>query len=234
MVKRPTRRRLRKSNRRVRKRTYTLYSPTKVPGAFSQTGGAQPYPMHGGSPLLRPLLDGSDAPPITDQARIDFNVRFQPTVKAREDGPTFTTYQTAHEPYPVWSTPTPPTQYAIICWDPDAQKKSFLHWLVINCTTADNSDGKVICSWHPPSPPPGTGEHRYIIGLFKQGGPIQVPDISDRAGFNPTSFATQHNIQAVAYRGFRVVATAAPPPNSNPNGAAPPNSVQPIPSPNSI
>jgi phosphatidylethanolamine-binding protein (PEBP) family uncharacterized protein len=160
----------------------------------------------------RGLLDNADAPPIGQATPIDFNVRFQPTIKAREDGPTFTTYQTAHEPYPVWTAPTPPTMYTILCWDPDVPKKSFLHWMIVNCATADNSDGKVVASWTPPSPPPGTGEHRYIIGLFKQNGPVNVEEIVDRTGFNPTTFSTQHNLSALAYKGFRVKSADGPAP----------------------
>jgi len=169
----------------------------------------------GGGP--KPLLEGADAPPITNPTPVDFNARFQPSVKVREDGPTFTTYQTAHEPYPVWSAPTPPTMYAIICWDPDATKKSFLHWLVVNCASTDNSDGKVLASWAPPSPPPGTGEHRYVLGLFKQAGPISIPEITDRTNFHPTNFATQNGLTPLAYRGFRVkAADTPPPPQANP------------------
>lgn len=155
----------------------------------------------------RALLDGADAPPINHGTPIDFNVRFQPTIKAREDGPTYTTYQTAHEPYPVWTAPTPPTMYAIICWDPDAPNKSFLHWMIINCKGADNSDGIVVAPWSPPSPPPGTGEHRYIIGLFMQNGPIDIPEITERGAFNPTIFASQNGLLPVAYKGFRVKST---------------------------
>lgn len=151
------------------------------------------------------LLDHSDAPAITHQEHIDFNVRFQPTVKANEQGPKFSTYQTAHEPYPVWTTPKPPIQYLIVCWDPDVKEgKSFLHWLVINCSGADNSDGRVVASWYPPSPPPGTGEHRYVIGLMKQQGPLDIPEITDRMNFNATEFAQKHNVSPIAYRGFRV------------------------------
>ena len=178
---------------------------------------------------LKPLLEAADAPPITNQAQVDFNVRFQPSLKAREDGPTFTTYQTAHEPYPVWSAPTPPTMYSIICWDPDAPKKSFLHWLIVNCTTADNSDGVVVASWSPPSPPPGTGEHRYVLGLFKHENKIITPEIVDRTGFNPTTFASQNGLTPVAYRGFRVkAADAPPPPQANPTPSSSAISIPPI------
>jgi len=150
-------------------------------------------------------LDHADAPAITNPEPIDFNVRFQPTVKANEQGPKFSTYQTAHEPYPVWTAPKPPTTYTIVCWDPDVKEgKSFLHWLVVNCSGSDNADGKVIASWYPPSPPPGTGEHRYVIGLMKQEKPIDIPEITDRMSFNPMEFAQKHALSPMAYRGFRV------------------------------
>ena len=182
-------------------------------------------PQEGGNPA-RSILDSADAPPISGQAQVDFNVRFQPSVKANETGPLFTTYQVAHEPYPVWSAPTPPNLYTVICWDPDtpADKKSFLHWLVVNCSKADNSDGKVLSSWYPPSPPPTTGEHRYVLGLFNQTQPIQIPEITDRTKFNASTFAQQNGLTALAYRGFRVKAIDAPPPqeaNPNTNGVLP-------------
>ena len=173
----------------------------------------------------RGLLDNADAPQVAQGAQVDFNVRFQPTVKANEFGPTFTAFQTAHEPYPVWTAPKPPTMYTIICWDPDSPKKSFLHWLIVNCAAADNADGKVVNSWAAPSPPPGSGEHRYILGLFKQDGPIDVPEFTDRTGFNLIEFAKKYNITALAYKGFRVKAADSPPPasaNPLPNANAPP------------
>jgi phosphatidylethanolamine-binding protein (PEBP) family uncharacterized protein len=183
------------------------------------------------------LLQNADAPDVVPIGNFDFHVRFQPTVKATEQGPKFTTYQTAHEPYPVWTAPTPPTRYAIICWDPDVpQAKSFLHWLVVNCGGTDPGDGKVIASWHPPSPPPGSGEHRYIVGLFKQNAEIMIPEITDRTNFNAKTFAERNGLVAIAYRGFRVdtppifvptpalpapPAPAPPPPPPPPAPAAP-------------
>jgi phosphatidylethanolamine-binding protein (PEBP) family uncharacterized protein len=149
------------------------------------------------------LLDHADAP-ATTVTGVDFIVRFQPTVKATEFGPTFTTYQTAHEPYPVWTAPTPPAKYLVVCWDPDVKEgKAFLHWLVINCG-ADIAEGKVIASWYPPSPPPGSGAHRYIIGLMQQKEDIDMQEITDRTNFNPMNFAQTHSLAPVAYRGFRV------------------------------
>jgi phosphatidylethanolamine-binding protein (PEBP) family uncharacterized protein len=207
-------RRLRHKQRRVK----------RSKGKTFRQGGGGPKPL---------LEESTNAPAITVQGpKVDFNVRFQPSVKAREDGPTFTTYQTAHEPYPVWTAPTPPTMYTIFCWDPDATTKSFLHWLIVNCTQADNSGGKILAPWSPPSPPPGSGEHRYVLGLFAQTKPIDIPAITDRTNFNPPNFATQNGLTPLAYTGFRVVAAdTPPPPQANPQNAPPPppNSVPAIP-----
>ena len=181
-----TRRKLRKPRRR-----------------FTQRGGGAPG---------RPLLDGADAPPINQPSNIDFNARFQPTLKCGLHGPTFTIYQTAHEPYAVWTPPTPPVMYTLMCWDPDVpQGKSFLHWMVTNCSGVDASGGKVVAAWVAPSPPPGTGEHRYVIGLFNQSGPIEVGEIADRTNFNPMTFSGKNNITPLSYIGFRVVAAEQPP-----------------------
>ena len=187
-----------------------------------QSGGGEPS---------RSLLDSSDAPPIIGMAGLDFNVRFQPSLKAREDGPVYTIYETAHEPYPVWTPPTPPTLYSIMCWDPDASAKSFLHWLVVNCKGSDNSDGKVLAKWSPPSPPPGTGEHRYIIMLFEQTKPIDISEITERGNFNPNTFATANGMKALMYRGFRVKAADGPPPPPAPLPQPPPLPPQPAPLP---
>jgi hypothetical protein len=231
----------RKGKQRKGRHTKKAADPSKQhPGA---TPEVDEHPMlrnvrkilqSGGGGPVRPLLEESDAPPVSGKAGIDFNVRFQPSLKAREDGPLYTIYQTAHEPYPVWTAPTPPTQYAIICWDPDAAAKSFLHWLIVNCKGTDNSDAKVLAKWSPPNPPPGTGEHRYIIGLFEHTKPIELPEITEREKFNPSTFATANGLTAIAYRGFRVKAADGPPPKPAPEAppplpqAPPPQPPQPV------
>jgi hypothetical protein len=180
------------------------------------------------------LLDNSDAPQVVPQGNIEFNVRFQPTLKANEHGPKYTTYQTAHEPQAIWTPPTPPTKYTILCWDPDVKEgKSFLHWLVVNCGGTDSSEGKVIASWQGPSPPPGSGEHRYIIGLFKQEKDLDLPLMTERSGFHPTTFAKENGLSPIAYRGFRVetpplfvAEPPEPPPPPPPPPPAPPAQAQ--------
>jgi hypothetical protein len=209
MGKRPTKNR----HRRVRRRRLT-----------------KRVKQQGGNPI-RTILDGSDAPPITGNTQVEFNVRFQPSLKANEAGPLFTPYQVAHQPYPVWSAPVAPNMYTIICWDPDVpqERKSFLHWLIVNCSKADNSDGLVLANWYPPSPPPTTGEHRYVIGLFNQTKPLTKPPITERTKFNATTFAVENGLTPVAYRGFRVKASDfTPPSGANPNtGGVIPDPVMP-------
>ena len=214
-------RRQRRVTRRMRHQHVQQSVPLELyprPSMYQQGGGQ------------RGLLESADAPPITNHTNIDFNARFQPTLKLREDGPTYTVYQTAHEPYPVWTAPAPPTMYTVVCWDPDVNPgKSFLHWLITNCKETDPSGGSVVASWTPPSPPPGSGEHRYILGLFKQEGPIQVPQIMDRTNFNATNFATTNKLSPIAYKGFRVLATPAPAPPPPPANANPPPVLPPPP-----
>jgi phosphatidylethanolamine-binding protein (PEBP) family uncharacterized protein len=57
--------------------------------------------------------------------------------------------------------------YTLIMYDPDAINGTFIHWLVVNIKD-DTNNGKIILSYKGPSPPPKTGEHRYIFELYEQ------------------------------------------------------------------
>ena len=149
-----------------------------------------------------PLLDNSDNVPITTPSSIEFNVRFMPSLKATEEGTVLTIYQAQPEPHATWTAPPPNILYTLICWDPDAPEKSFLHWLIINCSGSEVSTGKVITNWSPPSPP--SGQHRYIFGLFQQAGPLIMAPMDSKGGFNPSTFATQHSLAPLKYKGVRV------------------------------
>lgn len=62
--------------------------------------------------------------------------------------------------------------YALIVTDPDAPPKqpgkSYLHWLVVNIQMGDLESGRQIVSYQKPTPPPGTGRHRYLFQLYEQ------------------------------------------------------------------
>ena len=149
-----------------------------------------------------PLLDNSDSVPITVPSSVEFNVRFMPSLKATEEAPVLTFYEAQPEPHVTWTAPPPNILYTLLCWDPDAPEKSWLHWLIINCSGTDTTTGTVVTKWFPPSPP--TGQHRYIFGLFQQAGPITMNPMDSKGGFNPSTFATQHSLTPLKYKGIRV------------------------------
>lgn len=53
-------------------------------------------------------------------------------------------------------------------YDPDTLKGTFIHWLKINITGNDIKTGNIILPYKAPSPPKGTGIHRYIFELYEQ------------------------------------------------------------------
>jgi len=166
-----------------------------VPGRLFQQGGGSTGPL---------LLDNADAVAITNTVNVDFNVRFQPTIQASPFGAVLSRAEARPEPHPLWTKPVAPAMNTLICWDPDAPEKSWLHWLVVNCTDDSPASGKELTPWFPPGPPPGTGEHRYIFGLFQQKDPIDAAPMPNGGKFNATAFATQYGLTPLAYKGIRV------------------------------
>ena len=63
--------------------------------------------------------------------------------------------------------------YTLIMYDPDAINGTFIHWLVVNIKD-DINNGKIILSYKGPSPPPKTGQHRYIFELYEQDKTINI------------------------------------------------------------
>ena len=153
---------------------------------------------------LAGLLDNADGVPIVHQQNVDFHAKFQPHLKASDLGDTLTIEQAQSEPHTYWKHPPPSIFYTLVCWDPDAAEKSWLHWLVINCDGPDPTTGDIIVDWSPPSPPKGSGLHRYIFGLFQQVGKLTIPPMKSSGGFNPATFATEHKLAPLVYKGIRV------------------------------
>jgi phosphatidylethanolamine-binding protein (PEBP) family uncharacterized protein len=88
----------------------------------------------------------------------------------------------------------PDKLYTIIIWDPDApHSPSFLHWLVTNIPGDDIARGTVLQSYYPPSPPAGSGEHRYYIGLYEQSRQIS-PGKVNQNGFQIDSFVSRFGL----------------------------------------
>jgi phosphatidylethanolamine-binding protein (PEBP) family uncharacterized protein len=101
----------------------------------------------------------------------------------------------------------------LICTDPDAPGPNapWLHWLVVNWKGAqlEVQSAEEIVAWAPPTPPPGSGVHRYQFRVFKQEGPIRSNPPAGRAAFPLDSFVAEHRLIPLAETTFRVAAAAA-------------------------
>jgi len=97
--------------------------------------------------------------------------------------------------------------YTLICIDPDAPSpehpefRHWLHWLVINIpgTGGDHVDphkGHTLAPYMGPSPPAGTGPHRYCFVVYEQSSTIdpasvmenRVEKMEQRKGFSLEEF----------------------------------------------
>ena len=70
--------------------------------------------------------------------------------------------------------------YTLILYDPDAVGGTHIHWVIINITNNDIKTGNIIIPYKGPSPPVGSGKHRYIFGLYKQNGENIFDSINER------------------------------------------------------
>jgi phosphatidylethanolamine-binding protein (PEBP) family uncharacterized protein len=99
--------------------------------------------------------------------------------------------------------------------DPDAPSPDnptladYRHWLVVNIRGRYLADGVLygdfLTRYMEPSPPQGSGYHRYFLYLFKQPDEsLKFDDVpQNRAHFNPEEFASQYDLgQPVAVNYF--------------------------------
>lgn len=146
------------------------------------------------------VLQGADAPPLSSSSP-------KPVLKvagATNAAPFQVEATVQAQPVVSWTSPPPETYYTLVAWDPDAPAKSWLHWLITNITGSNPTTGEEVVTWSPPTPPPGTGPHRYIFGLFSHEQPIDVSPPQSRGNFSPSTFAANHKLTFIAYQAFRV------------------------------
>jgi phosphatidylethanolamine-binding protein (PEBP) family uncharacterized protein len=126
-----------------------------------------------------------------------------PSFQASEELPTKLLPETQAAPTISW--PSSSSLKTILCWDPDAPAKSWVHLLSINCSGTDPSSGTEVFSWDPPSPPAGTGRHRYLFTLYEQKGPIELT-LSERGNVAVEEIVQQKGLKKIAEVGFKTAA----------------------------
>lgn len=87
--------------------------------------------------------------------------------------------------------------------DPDATVPSYLHYLVINIKNGDIVSGDVIVPYVGPTPPPGSGTHRYIFEQLEQTSPFNIAG-PERSKFDISNFKKMNNLALKASKMFRV------------------------------
>jgi phosphatidylethanolamine-binding protein (PEBP) family uncharacterized protein len=124
------------------------------------------------------------------------------------DGSIFEQVDTVQEPTVKWTPPDPSDMYlfrTLLCFDPDAKGRSWLHWLVVNATHDAPLSGETFISWEHPTPVEGT--HRYYFCLFQHIEKVR-PDSrpNERGYFDVRKFLNEYGMQPVADSMIRVVA----------------------------
>lgn len=71
-----------------------------------------------------------------------------------------------------------------------------LHWMITNMDHT-GAGGDAVCAYLPPTPPKGTGYHRYVFALYKQQGPISVEKMDQYCTMSSAEFAQTHKLQPV-------------------------------------
>ncbi|TKR81493.1 hypothetical protein L596_015355 [Steinernema carpocapsae] len=83
--------------------------------------------------------------------------------------------------------------YTLVMVDPDARPsvREWRHWLVMNIPGNLVTKGDVVTPYAGPSPPPGSGFHRYIVLAYKQLGKLDIGDLKSapREQFRVAQFA---------------------------------------------
>jgi len=107
--------------------------------------------------------------------------------------------QVKGEPKLSWPVKNQNDLFTLIFVDPDApsrrdpSKAEFRHWIVINIPGNQVSKGETVLPYIGPSPPEGTGLHRYVLLIFKQKEKIQT-SMKSRPNFKTQEFAKKLNL----------------------------------------
>jgi phosphatidylethanolamine-binding protein (PEBP) family uncharacterized protein len=68
---------------------------------------------------------------------------------------------------------------SLFMYDPNAVGGIVVHWLVLNIPqNSDITEGKTNREYRPPSPPQGSGKHKYMFKLYTHDQPLNIPQDS--------------------------------------------------------
>ncbi|TQM30996.1 phosphatidylethanolamine-binding protein [Nocardia bhagyanarayanae] len=116
--------------------------------------------------------------------------------------------QTASAPDLEWSVPDGESAaYAVLMFDVDAPSRStshglcWLHWAVGDIPGLDIARGSEIVPYAGPTPPKGSGPHRYVLVVYRQAEEMGVRQLG-RPKFDPLRFAHSQELEPIAANFF--------------------------------
>ncbi|KAL1460502.1 hypothetical protein WDU94_012479, partial [Cyamophila willieti] len=102
--------------------------------------------------------------------------------------------------------------YTLVMTDPDApsrkdpKAREWRHWLVVNIPGSDIAKGHTITEYAGPTPPKGTGLHRYVLLVYKQPKELDFAESKEsnwpRKSFSVQKFAEKYNLQDLVAGNF--------------------------------
>lgn len=105
---------------------------------------------------------------------------------------------------PVVSIHSPKSSFKLlICIDPDVPgpNNPWLHWLI---TYPGQQQPEELVPWAPPTPPKGSGIHRYQFRLYEAPNPLQMVAPKQRQAFPLESFVAEHGLTLLDEKEVRV------------------------------
>ncbi|KAK5646319.1 hypothetical protein RI129_004783 [Pyrocoelia pectoralis] len=156
--------------------------------------------------LSNNMITSEIIPDVIDtKPGIDAVVTYANDVKVNE-GNELTPSQAKSVPTVQWNA-DPDKLYLLAMVDPDAPSRSnptfreWQHWLVGNIPGCDIEKGDLLSEYIGPSPPQGTGFHRYVFLVYQQPGEITFnePKLTTKSGsargkFSIRKFAEKYNL----------------------------------------
>ncbi|KAK4322604.1 hypothetical protein Pmani_006656 [Petrolisthes manimaculis] len=93
-------------------------------------------------------------------------------------------------------------KYTLVLTDPDAPRheegEAWLHWIHTGLKGSDLSQGKLtghdLVVYNPPTPPKGTGTHRYALFLYREEGQQQDTSVRKRGRFSLHQYAERNGL----------------------------------------